>query len=152
MNGAPKQVDLSANGNRLRFFRTQGAITMDTAGVELVDFNALGGADLATVNDLSGTDVTNVRVDLAGTLGGTTGDGQADRLIVNATEGEDAINVQGDAEVVKVSGLSATVAVLHAEAPNDRLEINTLAGRDAVDSSGLAAGAIQLLVDGISVP
>ena len=34
----------------------QGAITMDTAGVERVDFNALGGADL-DVNDLSGTDV-----------------------------------------------------------------------------------------------
>jgi hypothetical protein len=125
---------------------------MDTAGVERVDFNALGGADLVTVNDLSGTDVTDVRVDLAATLGGATGDGQADRLVVNATEGEDAINVQGDAEVVKVSGLAAGIAILHPEAANDRLEINTLAGRDAVDSSGLAAGAIQLLIDGIPVP
>jgi Ca2+-binding RTX toxin-like protein len=150
--GGAEQVDLSANGNRLRFFRTQGAITMDTAGVERVDFNALGGADLVTVNDLTGTDVTDVLVDLAGTLGGAAGDGQADRLIVNATEGEDTIDVQGDAGGVKVSGLSATVAVLHSEVANDRLEINTLAGSDAVDSSGLAAGAIQLLVDGIPVP
>ena len=31
---------------------------MDTAGVENVDFNALGGADLVTVHDLTGTDVT----------------------------------------------------------------------------------------------
>ena len=31
---AAENFDLSANGNRLRFFRTQGAITMDTAGVE----------------------------------------------------------------------------------------------------------------------
>jgi Ca2+-binding RTX toxin-like protein len=150
--GGAEQVDLSANGNRLRFFRTQGTITMDTAGVERVDFNALGGADLVTVNDLSETDVSDVRVDLAGTLGGATGDGQADRLVVNATDGEDAINVQGDADVVKASGLSATVAALHSDVANDRLEINTLAGRDAVDSSGLAAGAIQLLVDGIPVP
>ena len=66
-NGA-EQVDLSANGERLRFFRTQGTITMDTDGVETVDFNALGGADLVTVNDLSGTDVSNVNVDLAGAL------------------------------------------------------------------------------------
>jgi hypothetical protein len=29
-----EQVDLSANGNRLRFFRTQANVTMDTAGVE----------------------------------------------------------------------------------------------------------------------
>ena len=98
--GGAEQVDLSANGNRLRFFRTQGAITMDTAGVERVDFNALGGADSISVNDLSGTDVNDVRLDLA-TLGGADGDGQTDRIVVNATDGEDAINVQGDAEVVK---------------------------------------------------
>jgi Ca2+-binding RTX toxin-like protein len=150
--GGAEQVDLSANGNRLRFFRTQGTITMDTAGVERVDFNALGGADLVTVNDLSGTDVIDVRVDLAGTLGGPTGDGQPDRLVVNATDSEDAINVNGDASGVKVSGLAAGIVILHPEATNDRLEINTLAGRDTVDSSGLAAGAIQLLVDGIRVP
>ena len=102
---------------------------MDTAGVERVDFNALGGADLATVNDLSGTDVSDVRLDLAGTLGGASGDGQTDRVVVNATDGEDTINVQGDADVVKVSGLAATVAILHSEAANDRLEVNTLDGQ-----------------------
>jgi Ca2+-binding RTX toxin-like protein len=150
--GGAEQVDLSANGNRLRFFRTQGTITMDTAGVERVDFNALGGADSVTVNDLSGTDVTDVRLDLAATLGGATGDGHADRIVVNATDGEDAIDVSGDAEVVKVSGLAATIAILHPEAANDRLEINTLAGTDTVDTIGLAAGAIQLFVDGVLVP
>jgi Ca2+-binding RTX toxin-like protein len=150
--GGPEQVDLSANGNRLRFFRTQGAITMDTAGVERVDFTALGGADTATVNDLSGTDVTDVRIDLAANLGGATGDGQADRVVVNATDGNDAIDVSGDAELAKVSGLAATIQILHSEAANDRLEINTLAGTDTVDTSGLAAGAIQLFVDGVLVP
>ena len=34
---------------------------------------------------------------------------------------------------------------------NDRLELNTLTGSDTVESAGLAAGAIQLLVDGILV-
>ena len=68
-NGAnvAEQVDLSANGNRLRFFRDIANITMDTDGVERVDFNALGGADVVTVNDLTGTDVDGaVNVDLAG--------------------------------------------------------------------------------------
>ena len=73
---AAEQVDVSANGSRLRFFRNPGNITMDTAGVETVDFNALGGADVVTVNDLTGTDVTSVNVDLAGTIGGTAGDGE----------------------------------------------------------------------------
>src|SRR5512132_2865793 len=82
-NGAnvAEQVDLSANGNRLRFFRTQANITMDTAGVERVDFNALGGTDLVIVGDLTGTDVGSVNVDLAGNLGGVAGDGQTDRVI-----------------------------------------------------------------------
>jgi hypothetical protein len=38
--------------------------------VKRVDVNALGGADLVTVNDLSGTDVIALNVDLAGTLSG----------------------------------------------------------------------------------
>jgi hypothetical protein len=50
-----------------------------------------------TVNDLSGTDVSSVNVDLADTLGGATGDGQTDRVVVNATNGEDAIDVSGEA-------------------------------------------------------
>ena len=49
-------------------------------------------------------------------------------------------------------GLAPLVGILHPEAANDRLEINTLAGTDTVDSGGLAAGAIQLFVDGVLVP
>jgi Ca2+-binding RTX toxin-like protein len=150
--GAAEPVTLSANGNRLKFVRDPGSITMDTHGVENVDFNALGGADVVTVNDLSGTDVTSVNVDLAGALGGSAGDGQAARDIVNGTNGNDTVNVNGDSGGVKASGLAATVEVLHAEAAKDRLEINTLTGRDTVDSGGLAAGAIQLLVNGVLVP
>jgi Ca2+-binding RTX toxin-like protein len=153
---AAEQVDLSANGNRLRFFRNPGTVTMDTAGVERVDFNALGGADVVTVNDLSGTDVSKVNVDLAGTVGGGSGDGKSDRIVVNGTNGDDAITVSGDAGAVKggvnVEGLAPTIGILHPEAANDRLEINTLAGSDTVDPAGLAAGVIQLLVDGMLVP
>jgi len=146
------QVDLSANGNRLRFFRTQGTITMDTAGVERVDFNALGGADLVTVNDLTGTDVSDVNVDLAGALGGATGDNAADRVVLNATNDNHTIRLNGDAGAVKVSGLPATINVLHPELANDRLEINTLGDGNKVGAGGLAAGAIQLLVNGVSLP
>src|SRR5262249_10306330 len=142
----------SASGNRLKFVRDLGNITMDTAGVETVDFNALGGADLVTVDDLSGTDVTAVNVDLAGTLGGATGDGQPDRAVVNATNGDDVIDVNSDARGVNERGLAAGVKILHSEAANDRLEISTLAGNDTVDSSGLAPGAIQLLVNGLLRP
>jgi Ca2+-binding RTX toxin-like protein len=152
-NGAnvAEQFDLSANGSRFRLHRDVGNVTMDTAGVERVDLNALGGADLATINDLSGTDVGSLNLDLAGALGGATGDGQVDRVVVNGTDGDDAIDVSGDSGEVKVSGLAPTVAIFHPEA-DDRLEVNTLAGNDTVESVGLAAGTLQLLVDGVLVP
>ena len=149
--GIAERIGLSANGRRLRLFRDVGTVTMDTDGVERVDVNALGGPDLVAVDDLSGTEVKDVNIDLAGTLGGASGDGQADQVVVSATNGDDAIDVSGDASEVKVSGLAPTVAIFHPEVRNDRLEINTLAGTDRVDSSGLAAGAIQLFVDGVRV-
>ncbi len=153
-NGAAvgERIDLSANGSHLKFTRDIASITMDTVGVERVDFNALGGTDAVNVNDLTGTDVNSVNVDLAGALGGAAGDGAADRVIVNGTAGNDAIDVSGDANVVKVSGLAATTKILHSEVANDRLEVNTLAGADTVTSVGLAPGSIQLFVDGVLLP
>ena len=67
-NGANvnENIDLSANGSRLRLFRDVGNVTMDVNGVEQVNVVALGGADTITVNDLSGTGVTDVNIDLAG--------------------------------------------------------------------------------------
>ncbi|HEV3343134.1 MAG TPA: calcium-binding protein [Pirellulales bacterium] len=149
-NGAnvSENIDLSANGSRLRLFRDVANITMDVNGVEQVNIVALGGADTITVNDLSGTDVTNVNIDLATPPGSGIADGQADTVIVNGTAGNDVITVASDATGVSVLGLSAQVHIAGAEPANDRLAINALAGDDAVEASGLAAGAIQLTADG----
>jgi Ca2+-binding RTX toxin-like protein len=146
--GVAEHIDLSANGNRLRFFRDIANITMDTDDVETVDFNALGGADTITVNDLSATDVRNVNADLAGTLGGSAGDGQADSVIVNGTNRNDRIAAAGSRGSFSVTGLAATVNVTNAEAANDTLAINALDGADVVDGSALHADAIKLVIDG----
>ena len=145
--GGPEQVDLSANGNRLRFFRTQATITMDTAGVETVDFNALGGADTVTVNDLTGTDVKTVNTDLAGALGGNTGDAATDQVIVKGTNGSDKIDIAGDLSGVAVTGPAVLVAIQHQE-PSDKLDVNALGGDDAVSAAALAPQAIALTLDG----
>ena len=110
-NGANvnEKIDLSANGSRLRLTRDVGNITMDVNGVEQVNVDALGGADTITVNDLSGTDVTGVNLDLAGTPGSGTGDGQADTVIVNGTNGADTIQITGSGTSFTVAGLPATV-------------------------------------------
>jgi Ca2+-binding RTX toxin-like protein len=148
-NGAavPEHVDLSANGNRLRFFRDAGTITMDTVGVEQVDFNALGGADVVTVHDLSGTDVKHVNVDESNPAGSGTGDNQPDQVIVEGTPGNDAIDVSSDGSNVTVSGLAADVVVQHPE-PTDRLEVDGLGGDDSISAVGLAAQTIGLTLDG----
>ena len=146
-----EKIDVSANGDRVRFSRDIGNVTMDTAGVEQIDVEALAGADLVTVNDLTGTDLRTLQLDLDGAAPGG-GDGEPDRVVLNGTNGDDAIRVFGDAQGVNVKGLAPLVEILHPEGANDRLDINTLDGSDTVDSSGLAAGTIQLFVDGVPIP
>jgi Ca2+-binding RTX toxin-like protein len=153
-NGAAvnEDVTLSANGGRLIFFRNPASITMDTDGVETVDFNALGGTDNITVDDLTGTDVTRTNLDLAGSLGGNASDGALDSVIVNGTNGVDTINIDGNGSGADVTGLATAVSVRHADPndnadPNDSLSVNTLAGDDHVLPTGIA-GVLQVLVDG----
>ena len=92
--GASENVSISANGQRAMFFRDPSrSITMDLHGVERIQFEALGGSDNVVVNDLTGTDVKQVAIDLAAVAGTTTGDGQADTVTVNATAGADDVSV-----------------------------------------------------------
>jgi Ca2+-binding RTX toxin-like protein len=69
-------------------------------------------------------------------------------VIVNGTNGHDAIQAIGDANGSAALGLAARVNITSAEAATDRLIVNALAGDDVVDGSGLASGAIQLTIDG----
>ncbi len=141
-----ENIDISANGGRVLFFRNIANVTMDLNDVEQIDFNALGGADTMVVNDLSGTDVTLVNFNLAASQGG--GDAQPDNVIVQGTNTDDVILVTGSAGEVSVFGLAAEVRITGAEVANDRVTINALGGDDVVEASGLAADAIQLVADG----
>jgi Ca2+-binding RTX toxin-like protein len=143
-----EQIDVSANGQHVRFSRNVGSVVMDLNAVEGIDFNALGGADAITVNDLTGTDLTELNLDLASPPGSGTGDGLADSVIVIGTNADEVVTVAGDATGVSVIGLSARVNIKGAETANDRLTINTLGGDDVLDASGLSAGAISLTANG----
>jgi Ca2+-binding RTX toxin-like protein len=149
-NGAniAEQINISANGGRVRFTRDVASVVMDLNDVEGIDFTARGGADTITVGDLSGTDVTEVNLDLAGTPGSGIGDGAADTVIVNGTGGDDVIVAAGDASGVSVFGLPVQVNITGAEAANDRLVIQAQAGDDVVEASSLLVGSIQLTGDG----
>jgi len=149
-NGAnvSETVDISPNGQRVRFFRNVANITMDCAGLEVIQFNALGGADTITVNDLSGTEVTKVNLDLAGIAGTGTGDGQPDTVIINATTNSDTVEVTGTSAGVNVVGLHAAVSIIGTEPALDQLIVNLLDGDDVLEASGLQSGLIKLTVDG----
>ncbi|UGS34490.1 hypothetical protein DSM104329_00868 [Capillimicrobium parvum] len=136
-------IDLSANGGRLRLTRNVASVVMDVDGAERIDVHALGGADALSVHDLTGTAVTDATFDLAA-FGTTMGDGQADTVNVDATQGADVATVAGDASGVAVAGLASRVSIVGQEAALDTLAVRLLAGDDVLDASGLAADGIRL--------
>ena len=140
-SNANEKIDISANGGRVRFFRDVAAVTMDVNDLEGITFNALNGADDVTVNDVSGTDLTDVVTDLAA-AGTSAPDGSADVVRVSGTNGEDIAQVSGDSAEQQVTGLAAQVTVLRADAPPiDRIDIETADGSDVVDATALTAPA-----------
>jgi len=143
-----EEFEASANGQRVRFTRNLGNIVMDLNDVERIDLNTLAGIDKTTINDLSGTDVVEINVNQAGTIGGSAGDGAADIVIVNGTNGNDIIDVVGAGTSVSVLGLAARVNITNAEAANDSLVIQALGGDDGVTATTLPATVIKLTVDG----
>lgn len=149
-NGAnvAENITIAPNGGRVLFLRDIANVTMDLNDVERIEFNALGGTDKITVNDLTGTDAKVVAIDLAGTIGGITGDGQIDNVIVNATNGNDNIGLGFGGGTVFVNGLPAQVTIAHGETANDILNINALAGNDIINGSKLPASAMRLVLDG----
>ena len=141
--------DISANGERVRFTRDIGTVTMDLNDVEQVDVHALGGADTIVVNDLTGTDLplAGVKIDLEGVRGSGVADGALDSVTVNGGAGNETINVTPFNGGVLVSGTPAAVGIFHADA-TDQLIVNGGAGNDTINASTLAAGAISLTLNG----
>jgi Ca2+-binding RTX toxin-like protein len=105
---------IAANGGRVRFYRVDPApFTLDIGTTESLVLNANGGADNVTVGDLTGTNVTQVAIDLG------QGDGQPDTVTVNGTAGDDLIRVANNDASVVVNGLPAQITISGAEPGND---------------------------------
>jgi hypothetical protein len=117
-------ITISGNGSGgATFLRTGG--TIDLTSVERIQFEATNQgqfADNITINDLTGTDVKQVAIDLGGGATGG-GDGQVDKVFINATHGQ-AITVADNNGQVTVSGLTNTLTISNFEANLDQLFIN----------------------------
>ena len=108
-------IDISANGSGAKFLRSNG--TIDLNGVERIQFQAQGvHADTITINDVTGTDLKKVTIDLGA-------DDQEDTVNINSTNGN-AITATDKNGVVTVSGLASDVTISNFDAKNDHLLIN----------------------------
>jgi hypothetical protein len=104
-----------------------------------------GSGDGVAVNDLSGTDVVNFTPDFTDPLDGTGPNNSSDQLTIRGTAGDDRITVSGSGANITVAGLTPTVTPVNLDS-QDVLQIETLDGRDRVDSSCLQRGLVQLQV------
>ena len=124
--------ELSANGGRARFTRNVANITMDLNDVERVELNALDGADTVIVNDMTGTDITGVLVNLG--AGDDTLDASRASSRLQLTLFGDAGNdrIIGGAGADFINGGLGTDTVSMG-AGNDRFQWNPGEGSDVID-------------------
>src|SRR5262249_9753375 len=152
-NGSDVAEDfaIGADGTRVRVTRNIDGVTLDLGGVDAITVNPLGGADTITFNDLTGTPLAEIRVNLTGTVGSLAGDGQADTVVVNGTNGPEMIPVIGrfvglngegvvaiDGGPDVVGGLPYFLVINEAEGALDALTVNALGGNDTVDLSDIS--------------
>jgi len=136
-SSASENILLAANGARVALLRDLASVTMDLNDTERVMLATLGGADTVVVGDLSGTDLLEVVVDLA--AAGGAGDGQADRVFIDGTPGDDVVIIAVDGSELMLLGLAATVRLLGFEPGIDTLIVRTLGGDDVVEASAVSA-------------
>src|SRR5215203_569995 len=114
--GVAEQFTLSGSGGHALFTRVQGSIVMDLTNIEHVTINPFPGADTVTINDPTGTGVSDVDINLGFD---TFGDQ------ININDDDDVQVVVGQNGNLTILGLSgATVHITGFEAGTDHLLIN----------------------------
>ena len=151
-SNANENIDLSANGSRVRLFRDVANVTQDMNGIESLALNTLGGADNVRVGDLTGTELKHANVDLSAT--GGSGDEQPDTVTANGTDDPDTAHVGSDpAGDVVVSGLATELRVSGGEpatgiSPGDTVQVDTLDGDDTITNGIGVSGPAGIGIDG----
>jgi len=142
-----EKLDISANGARERLTRDVGNIVMDLNGIGTINLPMRAGADNITVNDMSGTDLKLVNLDLAGVPGSGTGDGANDSVIVNGrSNAPDVINVKATGRGIAVTRARGSILITGQD-PTDLLLLDGNGGADKIKVSSSVAG--KMLVEQI---
>jgi Ca2+-binding RTX toxin-like protein len=144
-------IEISANGDRVRFSRDVDNAALDLHGVEGIILGTFADADNITIDDVSGTDLAlgGITIDLG------VADGSPDTVTVNGTGNDDTIDISTVNGAVLVTGSPAPVTIFSIEPEQDRLIVKGGDGDDTIDASGLIAsthggiaGEIGLTIDG----
>jgi Ca2+-binding RTX toxin-like protein len=143
-SAASERMSVSANGGHVEVLRDVANINLDVTGIEHINIADHRGTDLLVINDLTGTDVKDVNVDLTPDSGDDPG---TETVAINATAGNDCIVLKGDANDIKVAGLSAQTHLLHSQS-TDSLIVQGGTGDDRIDASSLLTGGAKLTLDG----
>ena len=133
---------VSAIGASVYVVTNPWSMTTTLTGVETIEYNAFSGADTISVGDLSGTAVTAVNIDLAGSLDAFSGDGEADTVAIMGS-GTDLIVVSLDPDadnVLVITGLAAQMRISNFEMGNDTLVFDGLGASIVVDVGALPTG------------
>ncbi|MDY0873982.1 beta strand repeat-containing protein [Dongia rigui] len=145
-SNANEVMNISALGSHALLSRNIANISMDLDNVEHIAIRTLGGTDQIVIDDLHETDVKLVTVDLAGSA--TAGDGAADDVIANGTNGSNTITLRSVGSAIEIDRFGATVRVENAEVGLDHVTVRALGGNDMVDAGGVAAGLVGIILDG----
>ena len=137
-----ENLDVSANGARVRVFRNIANVNLDVGGVERIALDPRGGADTVVVNDTTGTELQRTDVDLSS---GGAGDGQADQVVARGGDGDDTVTVDGPGEV---SGLGGVVQAANGEPGLDTVNVATLGGADTITGGLGLASPLEVNADG----
>jgi Ca2+-binding RTX toxin-like protein len=140
--------DLSTNGNRLRLFRNVGAVTLDVAGVERVGVSARGGSDMIVVNPVAGLGIQQLTLNLEGIENSNTPDGLADSIAIVGGTLNDTINISGTGNKLSVAGAGPVIEIRNSEGALDAMTVYGMDGHDQIGAAGLAAGLINLTLQG----
>ncbi|HKP24944.1 MAG TPA: hypothetical protein VJV39_13850 [Dongiaceae bacterium] len=132
LNADDGSIDIFALGSRARVFRSDGSMLLDTGGIERIEFHADEFGDFVAVNDLTGTDVKEVSIDL-GVGGG--GNGASDFVFLAGGVANNAITTKVTAGAVSISGLPTLLTI--ARADGDRVAIDSGAGDDSINASAV---------------
>ncbi|MDB5299554.1 MAG: type secretion target repeat protein, partial [Phycisphaerales bacterium] len=162
---AADQITVSSGGaNTLTVTEAGGAAgSFNTTNFDGLRVLAGSGADTVTLNDLTGTGVTKVLVDLGDANGGTSDDGAADTLIINGSPAADVFTFGTSADTNDIDSDGSTSELLldvnradgysyevlnASRSGGDSVQVHGQGGNDTLDASALTTDLAALTLAG----